>query len=293
MNLKFALPNGSLSEKLRGYLNTAGYPVVEANRTGFCGKVGKIEFYQLDRRMVPHFIDVGYCQAGITGYDLWLASRASNLRSVGELNFSRSTNQPTRWVLVAKKGFAPADFNDKPARIACELPELARKLLEKKHLPFKYILNEIDGSEEQCVASGLCDLAIIVTETGGSIVANGLEIFPGCEELLVSTPRIFALDREKFTDEQEEELQAVSSALQSVVGAQAYVVVVFNFPAEVEIAQLGLHVSVSPTISPLSDPKWRAVEICIPRGDIGVSTLKLKRAGAKSINIVGLEGHLE
>lgn len=88
MSLKFVIPSGSLSAKLRGYLEIAGYPVREPDRTGFCGKVGDVAFFQLDRRMVPHFINTGKFDAGITGYDLFLASRAKELREVAELNFS-------------------------------------------------------------------------------------------------------------------------------------------------------------------------------------------------------------
>lgn len=290
MNLKFVIPNGSLSAKLRNYLAIAGYPVGEPDRTGFCGKVERIYFYQLDRRMVPHFINTSLFQAGITGLDLLIASGLEKkLTCFAELSFSRATNRPTRWVLVCRNGFDWRPFKRHPARIACELPGLAKRLLKNVNLPFKYKIEKIEGSEEQCVFSGLAEFAVIVTETGGSIEANNLEIFPDCEQLLVSTPRVIA--RKDLDLEQEENLLALTCALQSVVAAEAYVMVVFDFPSEVELSRLGLPADVSPTISPLLKSGWKAGQICVQRSKIGMVTANLSRVGAKSIDIIGLQGH--
>ena len=293
-SIKFVIPNGSLSVKLREYLGIAGYPVQEPDRTGFCGMVGEVVFYQLDRKMVPEFIACGQFEAGITGYDLWIASGVGIdwLRSIAELNFSRSTDQPTRWVLVSRKTLSLERWLDRTriARIACELPILGKKLLEGKELPFCYDFQRIDGSEEQYVYWGMAEFALLVIETGKSITANGLKIFPGCEKLLVSTPRIIA--RPGLDPEREEELQALSCALQAVVAANTRVMVVFDFPSSVDLAAIGIPSSVAPTVSPLTDTAWKAGEICIQRKEIGRTMLKLREAGAKSINLIGLQGSL-
>ena len=120
-------------------------------------------------------------------------------------------------------------------------------------------------------------------------MANGLEIFPGCEELLVSTPRIIAsLSLDAVLDT---ELTALSCALQSVVAAEAYVMVVFDFPSKVKLSALGLPAEVSPTVSPLLKKGWSAGQICVPRSEIGRVTMTLREAGAKSVDVIGLQGH--
>jgi ATP phosphoribosyltransferase len=120
--LKFVIPNGSLSKRLIGYLNIAGYPIHEPDRRGYCGKAGNIEFFQFDRRMVPHFLDVGF-HAGITGKDIWMGSGKCDLIVVDTLNFSRASDQPTRWVLIKRKDVRLEDIK-RPVRIGCELPGL-------------------------------------------------------------------------------------------------------------------------------------------------------------------------
>lgn len=304
--IRFVIPNGSLSTKLIQYLEIAGYHINSPDRCGFCGKVNGIEFYQLDRRMVPLFLENGF-EAGITGYDLFLASGVKNLLSVAELTFARKTEQSSRWVLVRRKGITKIPGTIK---IACELPDLARILIEKveenslqseltgddSYLMLKIRKGyskfiRIDGSEEQVVSSGLADMALLVTETGTSINANGLEIFPGCENLLVSTPRV--LSRSDLEVDQNEKLQALVCALQAVIGAKTYVMVSFDIGMEVEIEKLNLPSSVAPTVSPLTDPEWKAGEICIPRSDFGEVTRKLRKAGAKSIGMRDIQGYMQ
>ena len=69
--LKFILPNGSLGPAFRKYLEPE-YVIPQPDRTGFCGTVNGIDFYQLDRRTIPRFLETEYFDAGITGSDLLL-----------------------------------------------------------------------------------------------------------------------------------------------------------------------------------------------------------------------------
>jgi len=287
--LRMVIPNGSLSEPLGRYLGVAGYPVGKPDRTGFCGEANGIAFFQLDRRMVPSFVASGVFDAGITGYDLWIASGAKGLKSVAELCFSRATNQPTRWVLARRKGKRIP--RGSTVRVACELPVLGRALLKRTCLPWRCRFVRVDGSEEQSVSCGLADLVLVVTETGKSLEANGLTIVPGCEKLLTSTPRV--LVRRDLRTPQEDALTGLSLALQAVVGAQAYVMVAFDLPAAVDISALSLPSSVAPTVCSLLPPStWKACDICIPRTEFGPLLPRLKSAGARAIVLREVQGYL-
>ncbi len=285
--LRFVIPNGSLSTKLIEYLNMAGYQIGSPDRCGFCGKANNVEFYQLDRRMIPFFLEREF-DAGITGYDLWLASGITNLQSFAELGFAKKTEQPSRWVLVQKTG--TTNYPDK-IKIACELPKLAEILMEKVNLQKKYEIVRIDGSEEQSVVFGIADMALLVTETGTSISANGLEIVQGCENLLVSTPRI--LTRSEMNLVQLKDLNRLIVALKAVINAKKYIMVSFDLPAKVDMDTLEVPSAVAPTVSPLSNPEWNAVQICIHRSDFGRTAFRLKIKGAKSISFQEFEGYLE
>ena len=103
--LRFAVPNGSLWDRLCMHLATAGYPLRSPDRTGLCGEADGIQFHQLDRRMIPSFMETGMFDAGLTGLDLWENSGAQDgLRVIDQFAFSRTTDQPSRWVLATRKG---------------------------------------------------------------------------------------------------------------------------------------------------------------------------------------------
>jgi ATP phosphoribosyltransferase len=270
------------------HLATAGYPLRAPDRTGLCGEADGIQFHQLDRRMIPAFMRTGEFHAGLTGLDLWENSGThDDLRVVDRFSFSRTTDQPSRWVLATRKGTV---FGDRPVRVACELPRLAELLLAKTGLPVDHQVVRIDGSEEMCVKYGIADAVLVVTETGRSIRENGLEILPGCDSLMVSKPEIRALPH--LSGAQEDALQALGFALQAVVSAQAFITVSFDIPATVDLAGLHLPASVAPTVSPLTDPEWKACEICIPRSVFGPTLVRLKRAGARGIVMNDTQGYL-
>ncbi len=287
--LRFAVPNGSLWDRLCMHLATAGYPLRSPDRTGLCGEADGIQFHQLDRRMIPSFMETGMFDAGLTGLDLWENSGMQDgLRVIDQFAFSRSTDQPSRWVLATRKG---ADLDLRPVRVACELPRLAEILLAKTDLPVDRRVIRIDGSEEMCVKYGIADAVLVVTETGRSIRENGLEILPGCDSLLVSKPEIRALPH--LAAAKEESLQALSLALQAVVSGQAFITVAFDIPVAVDLSALSLPASVAPTVSPLTDALWNACEICIPRSLFGPTLVRLKRAGARGIVMNDTQGYLE
>jgi ATP phosphoribosyltransferase len=287
--LRFAVPNGSLWDRLCLHLATAGYPLRPPDRSGLCGEADGIQFNQLDRRMIPSFMQTGMFDAGLTGLDLWENSGVHDeLRVIDQFSFSRSTDQPSRWVMATRKGDG---LDKRPIRVACELPRLAEILLAMTDLPRDHQVIRIDGSEEMCVKYGIADAVLVVTETGRSIRENGLEIIKGCESLLVSKPQIRALPH--LPPAKEESLQALSLALQAVVSAQAFITVAFDIPAAVDLQALRLPASVAPTVSPLTDPLWTACEICIPRSLFGPTLVRLKAAGARGIVMNDTQGYLE
>lgn len=273
---------------MQEFLLIVGYCIGEPDRRGFCGESNGIEFWERDRKMVPRHV-AGQFDAGITGKDLIVDSGVEGLRVVADLCFSRQTNQPTRWVLI----YNPVQYPDlltKPrqavniARIGCELLVLAGKLGAQQGMVLSGFLYrdflKLEGNEEASIADGLCDAALVVTETGRTIRDLGLQIVPGCESLFVSVPQIIA--KPDLGEEKEERLQELFAALRGVIGAARYVMGKADVPADA-IGRLHLPSEVSPTISNLMDDHWKAVEICILRSQIPRVSLLLERAGAKAI----------
>ncbi|PIR52655.1 phosphoribosyl-AMP cyclohydrolase [Candidatus Peregrinibacteria bacterium CG10_big_fil_rev_8_21_14_0_10_49_10] len=282
--LQFLLPSGSMSARVRSALVQSGYEVHEPDRTGFCGSSGGVDFFQRDRRMIPLLIGSAF-QAGVTGKDLFLASGVQGLRAVAELPCSRASSGPTRWVLAASSDIRVLQ----QVRVGCELPLLAEHLLAGvADLP-PYDVVRIEGYEESSIADGLCDAVLVVTETGSSLVANGLSIVEGCNNLLESYPQVLAMT--DLSPAMEKRLREVTAALLAAVHSSDRVMVVCNLPKD-SLEQVQLPAALAPTVSPLSQDGWVALQVCIERNRIGEVLASLQSAGAKAIAIQQLIGYL-
>lgn len=282
--ISFLLPSGSLSAKMRSYLATVGYGVRERDRKGFCGSIGLIDFFERDRRTIPSLIGQSF-DAGVTGKDLVCASGVTGLRVIAELPYSRASDQPTRWVLAA-----PGDLKQLSiVRVGCELPHLAEVLLPSVPglPPFEVVL--INGSEELAITDGLCDAVLVVTETGDSLRANGLQIVEGANNLLLSYPQILAAPH--LSPAKELLLQQVASALLAAVLGGGQVLVTCDIRRS-DLEALTLPAAVSPTLAPLMDPAWVAAQVCVPRASLGELLATLRTANAKAVAIQELVGYL-
>ncbi len=280
------LPSGSLSERLRMYLAKAGYDIDKPNRRGICGGScnGKAVFIERDRRMVARHV-AGKYDAGITGLDLLINSGLQHvLRTVADLCFSRKTDQPARWVAVT----SPASQCTGTVRIGCELPgvdeyvkpSILASLQGKQNAEVLPVHVQLEGNEEMAIEEDFCDVVLVVTETGITLRETGLFPLSGCESLLVSVTQIIA--KPKLPPEKEEALQEIRFALGAVIGAATRVMMKADLPTE-KVHGLQLPAEVSPTVASLDVEGWSAVEICIPRSDIGAIGLKLERACARAI----------
>ncbi|OGJ64409.1 hypothetical protein A3C37_01445 [Candidatus Peribacteria bacterium RIFCSPHIGHO2_02_FULL_53_20] len=284
--LKFILPNGSLGPAFRKYLEPE-YVIPQPDRTGFCGTVNGIDFYQLDRRTIPRFLETEYFDAGITGSDLLLESGVECMDVICEVPFSRASERPTRWVLAKLKDFVRP--GPRQVRIGCELLRFAAIILERANLDFAYDIVPISGSEEQQVKFHVLDMVFVVTESGSSIDANLLDIIPGCEEMFVSVPMIIA--RRDISDEAREKLYELSATLRSSVGARSRIMVLCDLPSQINLEELHLPSSVTPTIVEITK-EWKSFVICIPLTDQGRVLVLLERNGAKGIVVQSVQGYL-
>jgi len=282
--IRFLLPSGSMSTRVIDLLRKVGYPVHKPDRTGSCGTCNGIDFHVRDRRMIPHLIGSTF-DAGITGKDLlWEADEEEQLRVIAELCFSRDSDAPVRWVLCTLDGQLPSGH----IRIGCELTTLAQKILPASIADHTII--KIEGSEEMAIRDGLCDAVLVLTETGSSLTANGLRIVTGCEQLLVSVPQILAA--QELNPQKEERLAELSAALRSAVGSSSYVMVTCDILLT-SVQGLQLPSAVSPTIMPLSNPQWAAVQVCFDRSKLGAVLVQLEASGARSIVRQNIDGYLK
>ena len=258
--LKLGIPKGSLESATIALFGQAGWTISPHSRNYFptvndpeigCALVRSQE-------MAPYVAN-GTLDAGLTGLD-WILETEADVVEISELSYSKSSDQPARWVLIVH-GDSPIRALEDLAgkRIATELVGFTRRYLAERGIETTVEFSW--GATEAKVVEGLVDAAVEITETGSTIRAHGLRIV--CD-LLHTTTRLIAN--------------------RAALAARNKVALKMNVPAA-QIDQVvrllpSLH---APTVSHLYDRDWLALETVIDSGEARDLIPRLTAAGAQGI----------
>ena len=245
MAIVLGLPKGSLQESTFALFKRAGFNVSCSSRS----YIPSIDDEEIKCRLLrpqemSRYVELGLLDAGICGYD-WVYENGSDVHEICELNYSKATSNPVRWVLAVpndSKIKSVKDLNGK--RISTEAIGLVKRYL-KKHgvkadVEFSWGATEVKAPE-------LVDAIVDLTETGSSLRANNLRIVDTIE-------------------------------------AQRRVLLKCNAPAKnldkiVKVLP-ALH---APTVNKLNDDKWYAVESVVEERLVRDLIPALTKCGATGI----------
>src|SRR5947199_6102221 len=185
--LRFGLPKGSLQDATVEKMAKAGFNISISSRS----YVPYVDDDELEIRLIraqeiSRYVEHGYLDCGITGFD-WIQENGSKVHEISELQFSKATRQPARWVLAVPENSPIKSVKDlRGKRSATEVVNLTKKYLRqhkvKAEVEFSWGATEVKAHE-------LVDAIVEITETGSSLRANKLRIV---DTLLCSTPRLIA-----------------------------------------------------------------------------------------------------
>lgn len=275
--MKIALPNkGSLSESSIQILKEAGYKQrTDLRDLVLIDSENATEFYYLRPRDIALYVGSGELDAGITGRDLLIDSKAP-ADEVLALGFGRST---FRFAAPNGKDWNIEKIVDK--RIATAYPGLVANYLQTNNLEAEII--RLDGAVETSVKLGVADLIADVVSTGNTLRQAGLEMFG--DSLLDSEAILIKRQGTGISPE----LDTLSRRLQGVVIARQYVLMDYDIPkAKLDEAcnlTPGLE---SPTISPLAKEDWLAVRAMVLRKDTNKVMDQLWSIGARGILVTDI-----
>ncbi len=279
MSLKLALPKGSLQVSTVRLFERAGYEIAVSDRSYYpTVDDPEIEAILVRAQEVSRYIQQRVLDAGITGSD-WHLDSGADLVPVTELVYSKQTHKPCRWVLAvpADSSFQRAeDLNGK--RVATELVNVTKRYFEERgvsaEIQFSWGATEVKPPD-------LADAIVEITETGSSLRANRLRVIDTVLEvknLLLASPEAWA-DPWKRT-----KLENLALLLRGALAAEGKVGLKMNVPrSQVETVLATLTALRRPTVSPLADPEWVALETIIDERVVRDIIPELKRAGAEGI----------
>ena len=276
--LKLGIPKGSLQKATFDLFERAGFNISGYERSYF-PRIDdpQIQLIMLRAQEMSRYVEDGVLDAGFTGYD-WIQENNSDVHEVCELQYSKATSNPTRWVLAVPNESSIQRAEDlEGAIIATELVNATRRFFEQKKVNVKVEFSW--GATE--VKARLVDAIVELTETGSSIKANNLKII---DTLMTSTTRFIANNDAWADDFKKQKIENIAILLNAAIDAKTLVGLKMNIQKENLDAILKLlPAEKSPTVAPLADDQYVAIEIIISEKDGRELIPALKRAGASGI----------
>lgn len=277
--LRFGLPKGSLQQSTIDLFNRAGFRVHVPDRSYFpIIDDPQIQAVMFRAQEMSRYVEDGVVDAGITGQD-WIIENGSDVLEVCELAYSKGTSQPARWVLaVPEESKVQAPENLAGGIIATELVHTTSRYFAQKKIPVKKVEFSWGATE---VKARLVDAIVDITETGSSLTANKLRVL---ETILTSTTRLIANHEAMKNSAKKQKIENLVLLLKGAIAARKKVGVKMNVPKDKLEAILSLlPAQQSPTVSPLADDHWIALEVVVEERTQRDLVPELHRAGAQGI----------
>ena len=280
--LRLGIPKGSLENATLALFAQAGWKISPHSRNYYpdvddpelsCALVRAQE-------MAPYVAN-GTLDLGLTGLD-WILETETQARveEIGTLTYSKSSDQPSRWVLVVPHDSPVRSIADlQGKKIATELVGFTRRYLAERGVEASVEFSW--GATEAKVVEGLVDAAVEITETGSTIRAHGLRIV---EDLLHTETRLIAHPQSLEHPWKRNKIEQIALMLQAALTARHKVALKLNVAASNLDAVVALLPSLhAPTVSPLYDREWLAVETVVDARATRELVPRLRAAGAEGI----------
>ena len=227
---------------------------------------------------IPRYVEQGILDAGLTGKD-WIEDNGSDVYEVAEFGYSKVTRNAIRVVLAAKNGGPIDSVQDlEGKRIATEYVRLTERYLKQNNVRASV---EFSWGACEVKVPELADAIVVNTETGSSLRAHDLKII---DLLLTSTTRLIANNASWQDAWKRAKIENITMLLTAALNAENLGGLKMNVERDRLQAVTDLLPALkNPTIAPLSNPNWVAIEIIVAEGTVRDLLPSLKRAGAEGI----------
>jgi ATP phosphoribosyltransferase len=284
MALKIGIPKGSLQDSTVQLFQRAGYNIYVSSRSYYPTiDDAEIECLLIRAQEMARYVADGVIDAGLTGQD-WIAEHAAGgggerVVPIADLVYAKQSFGRVRWVLAVPEESPfrrPEDLEGKT--IATELVRATEAYFRKLNVSVNV---EFSWGATEVKPPVLADAIVEVTETGSSLRANRLRVI---DTVLESNPQLIANPSALADEWKRTKIGNIALLLRAAIEAQGRVGLMLNVRRDDLPAVLALLPALQrPTISPLSDDAWVAVNTIIEEHTIRELIPKLKSASAQGI----------
>jgi ATP phosphoribosyltransferase len=273
------LPKGSLEESTKNLFAKAGWKITTSSRS----YKPSIDDAELDGRFVraqevSRYVEHGFFDCGLTGFD-WIQENRSDVVEVCDLIYSKASAQKSRWVLCVPEASPIRRAEDLAGkRVATELVNTVKRYFAEKKVPVEV---EFSWGATEVKVPDLVDAIVDITETGSSLRANKLRIV---DTLMETNTKLIANKASWANPAKRRKIETIALLLTGALEAESKVGLKMNAPKKALDAIIKAVPSLrNPTISPLSDAEWVALETIIDESVVREIIPQLKALGAEGI----------
>jgi len=283
--LRLGIPKGSLQDATVQLFARAGFTIFVSSRSYFPSiDDPEIECMLIRAQEMARYVADGVIDAGLTGQD-WIREHEVGhpdeevLEPICDLIYAKQSFGKVRWVLAVPEDSPFKRAEDLAGKtIATELVRVTRAYFEERHIPVDV---EFSWGATEVKPPVLADAIVEATETGSTLRANRLRII---ETLLESNTQLIANKAALGDPWKRTKIDNIALLLKAAIEAHGKVGMMLNVRRGDLKAILELLPALQrPTISPLSDDEWVAVNTIIEERTVRDLIPKLKLAGGQGI----------
>ena len=279
MKLMLGLPKGSLEQSTTDLFAKAGYKISINSRSYFPTiNDPEIECMLLRPQELSKYVEEEILDCGLTGFD-WIQENGSDVEEVAELVYGKVGTNPLRWVLAVPADSPIKSVKDlEGTRIATEAVGMTQRYLAKHGVTAQV---DFSWGATEVKPPRFADAIVEITETGSSLKANNLVIL---DTLCISTTRFIANHKTMQDPEKKAKIEKIALLLKSVMDAHGKVGIKLNVRKEnLEDVLKNLPALQNPTVSPLAEDGWYALDTIVDQAIVRDLIPELKKHNATGI----------
>ncbi|HDD64950.1 MAG TPA: ATP phosphoribosyltransferase [Firmicutes bacterium] len=277
--VKIVLPKGSLQESTISLFSRAGFEIKVDSRSYYLSVDDpEIEAVLLRPQEIPRYIEMGAFDAGISGKD-WILENKAKVVEICEFKYAKTGLRPVKIVIAVPQDSPIKDIKDLEGKIiATELVNLTKDFLKKHNVKAKV---EFSYGATEIKAGNLVDAIVDITETGKTLSSHNLKIL---KVIMESTPRLIANKKSLCDKWKREKIENIAMLLNGALIGMTKVGLKMNVEKKnIDKIVKILPAMKKPTISPLTEEGWYALETIIEKSQAKKLIPELKKLGAEGI----------
>ena len=282
--LKLGIPKGSLQDATVQLFARAGFAIHVSSRS-YVPSVDdpELECLLIRAQEMARYVADGVLDAGLTGLD-WVAEHAAanpdqQVKPVIDLVYAKQSFGKVRWVLAVPDSSPYRSAKDlEGATIATELVRVTEQYFARQGVNVRV---EFSWGATEVKPPILADAIVEATETGSTLRANRLRII---DTVMESNTQLIANQKALDDPWKCSKIENLALLLRAAIEAQGRVGLMLNARrADLPNILALLPALQRPTVSPLSDEEWVAVNTIIEERAARDLIPRLKAANGQGI----------